>query len=119
MLSTIGSKLRLEQTLVRDDQSNAGSASWVVTNVTNTDLSISGITNGVSKVLFYFPTLVYAEVNGQTVAIEKTKVDNVYWILKTSAAGTIFAFVRGRLLMLIQAKMFQEAVYTKYTVTGA
>jgi len=94
VLRTIGSKIRAEPTAAQDPYANCGKAGYRLrANVTNVvDSEVAAIVSGVDNkkgVLFHGPTILYGFVNGTAVALETTKVKNVYWVMKTGASGII------------------------------
>jgi len=89
VLAALGSKIRAEPTQVLDPVSNAAADYRVVANVVNTDPKIAGVTTGVSKILFHGPTILAGVKGGSWVPLESEQLENVYWVLKTSADSII------------------------------
>ena len=91
ILEAIGAHIRVEPTSVEDPESNCAAAYRVAANVTNKeDKVVAEIVEGVEKpVLFHGPSILYGLKDGNPVALEEETIKNVYWVMKTSAAGVI------------------------------
>lgn len=90
MLEAIGSKIRVEPTQVLDPVSNAKADYRVVAKVLNTaDSEVASIVKGVAGTLYHGPTILAGIQDGKWVPLETTKIENVYWVVKTSADSVI------------------------------
>lgn len=90
MLEAIGSKIRVEPTQVLDPVSNAKADYRVVANVLNTgDSEVASIVKGAGGTLYHGPTILAGIQDAKWVALETTKVENVFWVVKTSADSVV------------------------------